>query len=300
MKIGFTFTNYNNSRLSIQAAQSIAANHGDCDYEIVLVDNASTDEERLILSATSALPEHCTVLWSASNVGYFDGLNLGIVALHKLASQYDVIVIGNNDLVFEPKFFEGLKRHAEVLAKQSVVSPNIITLDNQHQNPHVIGGVSRLRELVWDLYFSNFMLSQLIGRAAQLARSLVARKDHYAHAIEGPIYQGYGACYILTPNFFRKYRSLWSPGFLMGEEFYLARQLAAGGEKMYYVPDISVRHHDHATVSKLPSLRLWEMTRQYHRIYRFFINPYRLSMDSGKTPADFEQSQGFNKTNVNS
>ncbi|UVE19038.1 glycosyltransferase [Pseudomonas sp. LS44] len=300
MKIGFTFTNYNNSRLSIQAAQSIAANHGDCDYEIVLVDNASTDEERMILSPSGALPVHCTVLWNPYNVGYFDGLNLGMAALLKRASQYDAIVIGNNDLVFEPEFFEGLKRHTDVLAKQSVVSPNIITLDNQHQNPHVIAGVSRLREFVWDLYFSNFMLSQLIGWAAQRARSLVSRKDHCAHAIEGAIYQGYGACYILTPNFFRKYKRLWSPGFLMGEEFYLARQLAAEGEQMYYVPDIPVRHHDHATVSKLPSLRLWEMTRQYHRIYRFFISPYRWSMDSGKTPADFDLSQGSPKTNVNS
>lgn len=290
MKIGFTFTNYNNSRLSIQAAQSIAANHGDCEYEIVLVDNASIDAERQILATPGELPARCTVLWNACNVGYFDGLNLGMAALHDRAPHYDAIVIGNNDLVFERDFFDGLKRRSEVLAHQSVVSPDIITLDHEHQNPHVISGVSRFRELVWDLYFSNFMLSRLISWAARQARSVVGRKDHQAHANEGPIYQGYGACYIMTPQFFKKYGRLWSPGFVMGEEFYLARQLATRGEQMYFVPDIPVRHHDHATVSKLPSRRLWEMTRQYHRIYRFFISPYRLSMDIGKTPADFDQS----------
>lgn len=290
MKIGFAFTNYNNSRLSIQAAQSIAANHGNEDYEIVLVDNASTDEERQILAAPGMLPPHCTVLWNPRNVGYFDGLNLGMDALHERAPYYSAIVIGNNDLVFEREFFEALKRRSDALEHHSVVSPDITTLDHEHQNPHVISGVSRCRELVWDVYFSNFRLSQFIGWAARQTRSLIGRKDHHSYTEEGPIYQGYGACYIMTPRFFRTYGRLWSPGFVMGEEFYLARQLAARGEQMYYVPDIPVRHHDHATVSKLPSRRLWEMTRQYHRIYRFFVSPYRLTMDNGKTPADFDRT----------
>lgn len=288
MKIGFAFTNYNNSHLSIQAAQSIAAHHGDCEYEIVLVDNASSDDERSILGAPSVLPPRCSVLWSECNVGYFGGLNMGIDALQDFACDYDAIVVGNNDLVFESDFFEGMKRRKETFAEHSVVSPDIITLDHEHQNPHVISGVSRFREIVWDLYFSNFKLSQLIGWAARLTRSFVGRKDHHTHACEGLIYQGYGACYILTPRFFRIYGRLWSPGFVMGEEFYLARQLAAHGEQMYYVPDIPVRHHDHATMAKLPSRRLWEMTRQYHGIYRFFMSPYRTRIDNGKTPSDYD------------
>ena len=32
------------------------------------------------------------------------------------------------------------------------------------------------------------------------------------------------------------------------------------------------------------------MTRQYHRIYRFFVSPYRAKMDNGKTPSDFDSS----------
>lgn len=290
MKIGFTFTNYNNSRLSIQAVQSIAAYHGDCEYEIVLVDNASSEEERSILAAPNVLPPRCRVLWNECNVGYFEGLNMGIIALQDCSSDYDAIVVGNNDLVFESDFFEGMKRRKETFVNQSVVSPDITTLDDAHQNPHVISGVSRFREIIWDLYFTSFRLSQLIGWVARLTRSLIGRKDHHAYSHEGPIYQGYGACYILTPRFFQHYGLLWSPGFVMGEEFYLARQLAAHGEQMYYVPDIPVRHHDHATVAKLPSRSLWEMTRQYHRIYRFFVSPYRAKMDNGKTPSDFDSS----------
>jgi GT2 family glycosyltransferase len=291
MKIGFTFTNYNNSALSIQAAQSIAANHGDCAYEIVLVDNASTEAERRILAAPGVLPAHCRVIWNPTNVGYFDGLNLGIDALRETMPDADAIVIGNNDLVFEPVFFAGIARAAPAASTHAILSPNIVTLDGVHQNPHVLGGVSRFREIVWDLYFSSFTLSRLISWAARMAGSLVTRKDFEHHAEEGPIDQGYGACYLLTPRFFERYGRLWSPGFVMGEEFYLQRQLQAGGERMYYLPAITVRHHDHATIAKLPSRRLWEMTRQYHRIYRFFVSPYRVRMDNRKTPADFDRER---------
>lgn len=292
MKIGFVFTNYNNSLLSVQAAQSIATHHGDCDYQILLVDNASNEPERSILAAPGALPPHCEVVWNADNIGYFGGLNLGLAALRTEASDYDVIVIGNNDLVFDADFFAALQRRSDVLARYPVVAPNIITLDSQHQNPHVLVGISRFREVVWDLYYANFRLSQFIGWAANRARAFAGRKDYLAHADEGTIYEGYGACYILTPCFWLHHAQLWSPGFLMGEEFYLTRQLAAKNEQIYYVPDIRVHHHDHATIAKLPSRRLWEMTRQYHRIYRFFINPYRIVMDNGKTPADYELSVG--------
>ncbi len=187
-------------------------------------------------------------------------------------------------------FFSALKAAGKLLVDHSVISPDILTLDNVHQNPHVHSGVSRFREIVWDFYFSNYAASRVISWCARKAGSLAARNDDLSyHAVEGPIAQGYGACYILTPRFFEKYGSLWSPGFLMGEEFYLQRQLQAGSEQAYYSPMIKVHHHDHATMAKVPTRKLWDMTRQYHRIYRFFISPYRVRMDNGKTPADYDR-----------
>lgn len=289
MKIGFAFTNYNNSYLSIQAVRSIVDSAFDCEVDIVIVDNASSKAERLILSDLDSLPSCCFVHWNETNVGYFDGLNIGMDILLKRNSDLDAIVIGNNDLVFDHDFFINMKARLQTFGNYSVICPSIITLDREHQNPHVVSGIGRMREIIWDVYFSSFFVAQLIGFFAKLARPLVGRKDHHAHTVERFIYSGYGACYILTPRFFRLYERLWSPGFLMGEEFYLTRQLAAKGDRMYFIPDILVRHHDHATVSKLPSINLWKMTRQYHRIYRFFINPYRIRMDNGKTPDDYDR-----------
>jgi GT2 family glycosyltransferase len=286
LSIGFVFTNYNNSRLSIQCVDSIIKNRGDCKTSIVLIDNASKEDERAILRHWEGGGD-CETIWNDVNLGYFAGLNVGIDHLLGKGQEYDVVIIGNNDLVFDELFFFELRRNISLISLRSVVCPAIRTLDNEHQNPHVIDGISRLREVIWDLYFSNFYLSRVIHKLAQLMKGFVTRRDFTLHANEGPIYQGYGACYILTPLFFSRYHRLWSPGFVMGEEFYLARQLAAGGEKMYYLPKILVHHHDHATVSKVPSRLLWEMSKEFHGIYRFFISPYRMRMDNGKNPNDF-------------
>jgi GT2 family glycosyltransferase len=115
MRIGFTFANYNNSVLSIQAAQSIAAGCGGYHCEVVIVDNASIDREKRILSERNALPAQCRVVWNQENVGYFGGLNIGLAELRKGGSRFDAIVIGNNDLVFEPEFFSALLAEFKLL-----------------------------------------------------------------------------------------------------------------------------------------------------------------------------------------
>jgi GT2 family glycosyltransferase len=288
MIIGFVFTNYNNSQLSINAVESILKNQGDCKCSIVIVDNNSTEEEQKILAESDVVLRNCIIIWNSKNVGYFNGLNVGIDALLELNLTHHAVVIGNNDLLFDSHFFDGLKLRSRKIMQYSVVSPNIVTLDNEHQNPHVKVGISRIREVFYDLYFSSYYISVLILSISSRLRFLFERKDHLAHAQEGPIYSGYGACYILSPRFFEFYKRLWSPGFVMGEEFFLTKQLESQGERMYYLPDIIVHHHDHATVSKLPSRKLWEMTREAHEIYRFFINPYSYRMDPGKTPDDYD------------
>jgi hypothetical protein len=192
-------------------------------------------------------------------------------------------------LIFRPDFFKALSTEYKALECKSVVCPDILTIDNEHQNPHVIRGIGRFREIIWDIYFSSFILSRIIAYINRLMGDFTKRNDHVKYLDEGNIYQGYGACYLLMPRFLKKYRRLWSPGFVMGEEFYLSRQLEECGESMYYMPRIQVLHHDHATVSKLPSRKLWEMTKHYHSIYRFFISPYRLKMDNGKKASDFDR-----------
>src|ERR1700676_135036 len=108
-----------------------------------------------------------------------------------------------------------------MLRLHPVICPDIVTLDGIHQNPHVIERISRIRELVYDIYYSYYYVALLIRRLASLTARFTDRTDETEWSVRRLIYQGHGACYVLGPAFFRNCAELWAPTFLMGEEFFL-------------------------------------------------------------------------------
>ena len=274
MKIGFAFTNYNNSDLSETLVKSVVPMLESGRARIVFVDNASRPAEvekmRLIEKAYPGVD----VVYNPENSGYFKGLNLGIRSLRAESSAFDLIVVGNNDLEFPADFAQRLADAHEVMEKFPVVCPDLVGLDGEHQNPHVARPITPLRRLVWRLYFSNYLVAQLISAASGLSRRLTQRTDFRLHQEAGPIIEGYGACYVLTPVFFRYYEELWAPTFLMGEEFFLSKQIQQIGQQIYYEPSIVVQHLDHATTGEVPSRKMWEISRDSHRVYREYLNRY--------------------------
>ena len=271
MKIGFVFTNYNNSAYTKNAVASIAENEGDDSSEIVIVDNASEESDvRMLREIKRAYPKVNLIL-SEKNLGYFKGLNLGIEYLKEHNPEVEYLVVGNNDLVFPSAFYSSLKKNIILFKTYPVVSPNIIRLDGIHQNPHVISKVSKIREIIYDIYYSNYQLSRQIAFFARITRNLTKRRDDENHQTAQVIAQGYGACYILGPLFIKNFGQLWAPTFLMAEELFLSLQLKEKEYRIFYEPSIIVHHHDHATVNQLPSKRMWNISKDAHKIYRQYV-----------------------------
>lgn len=270
MKLGFAVTNYNNSRLTIQLIESIKTASPNHDIHIVVVDNDSNLHEQNILKDADFSNVKVTLIFNETNEGYFPGLNTGINILNKEKPDSDFIIVGNNDLVFEASFFEAISGLSKLAKKFPVICPDLLTLDGVHQNPHVSNPITKFRLLIWKLYYANFLLSRLIWYLSQRLNRIAVRKDFQGHSMPGPILAGYGACYILTPLFFEHYQELWAPSFLMGEEFFLAKQIEQSDMRIYYEPQLLVHHHDHATISKVPSRQLWKMSRDSYRIYSKF------------------------------
>jgi GT2 family glycosyltransferase len=146
-----------------------------------------------------------------------------------------------------------------------------VTLDGEHQNPHVVKKISKSREVVYDLYYSNYLLARLILWMARATRSLTDREDERQYRTAQPIYQGHGSCYLIGPKFFEHFQELWAPTFLMGEEFFLSKQLSDKGMKTWYTPAIQVTHCCHGALGSLPSKKLWQFARDAHRVYRRYV-----------------------------
>ena len=274
MNVCYVCTNFNNSAITLGAVETLKKNKGH-QIKVVVVDNASRDSEVEILLA--AQNDDFIVLSLKENVGYFAGLNAGIRYCKEHFPDYEWLAIGNNDLQFPVDFIDCLEKASDRLSQYAVISPDIVTLDGDHQNPHVISRISVIREIFYDIYYSNYLLGRLVHRLAKSTYVFTRRGDEKEWEQARPIYQGHGSLYILTPRFFTKFDELWAPTFLMSEEFFLSKQLSDQGEVVYYDPAIQVRHLWHATLSDVPSKARWEMAKQAHHVYRQYVKVDLLS-----------------------
>jgi GT2 family glycosyltransferase len=131
-----------------------------------------------------------------------------------------------------------------------------------------------MREIFYDLYYSNFYLGIAIQKIARLLPGLSERSDEEQWRVPRFIYQGHGSCYLIGPAFFENFQALWAPTFLMSEEYFLSKQLSDAGFKIYYEPAIQVMHHWHGSLEKLPSRQRWGFAREAHREYRKYVKRF--------------------------
>jgi GT2 family glycosyltransferase len=274
MKLAYVCTNYNNSSFTLAAVDSLMCNTNH-DIEVFVVDNASSAGEVLKLRPLSQKYPSVYIIEGRENVGYFRGLNVGLEALRDKRPDIEWVVAGNNDLEFPADFCDLLQENARSLQAHSVISPDVLTLDGEHQNPHVICEISAIRELFYDLYYSNYHLGRLIYKVAKMFPRFSERSDEEHWQVAQPIYQGHGSCYLLGPRFFRQFKEFWAPTFMMSEEYFLSKQLMDVGEQVWYEPKIRVIHHWHGALDQLPSRRRWEMARNAHLEYRKYVKVFK-------------------------
>lgn len=270
MRYGYVCTNFNNAHFTVAAVETLNRNGIPPDV-IVVVDNQSAAADVEILRTLATTHPTVTLVLNDENVGYFRGLNIGIAKARELDSELDCLVVGNNDLEFPADFGNLLAGALPDLAGYPVISPNVVTMDGMPQNPHVVSGISRTRELVYDLYYSNYQIAKLIQFGARLTHRFTDRTDEQAHDVAQFIYQGHGSCYILTRRFFELFDALWAPTFLAGEEYFLTRQLSDKGERIYYDPRIKLRHHCNGSIQYIPARKFWGLAREAHRVYRRYV-----------------------------
>jgi GT2 family glycosyltransferase len=270
VKIGYVCTNYRNSAYTQEAVRSLLKNDTH-QHRVVVVDNNSDSEDVEALKNLASEFQHVELILNKENVGYFRGLNLGIRHLRSSQPDIDIMVIGNNDLVFPADFADSLERNLSTFEKHAVVSPDIVTLDGVHQNPHVISNIGKFREFIYDLYYANYYLALTIQQLAKLSRAFTDRPDETLHDVAQEIYQGYGACYLLGPLFFHYFEELWAPTFVLHEEYFLSKQLSDKSMRVYYEPSIQVLHHCRGAMGKITSKRAWELGRSAHKVYRQYV-----------------------------
>lgn len=267
MKIAFIAVNYNNWHISANYVSNVKAirNYEQHDITIVMVDNASYDDDFRLLQNEIGDTQDVMLVRSEKNLGYFGGLNFGIKEIDY--NLFDYVIIGNNDLFFMRDFLDVLtsKKYNK---EQTVVVPDLLTVHGIHQNPQFIEVPSKGRQLGYKIYYSCYPVAIIIDILYSLKRKArtKAKREKLSKSIE--IFQCTGALMILRPDFFAHCGLLDDSLFLWGEEVALAHQLVEAGDKMLYDPELIVVHMESASVGKIASYRKYKLYQKSFATYK--------------------------------
>ena len=270
MKILIVIVNYNSFTVTSRCLESIFTSllPKGVTRDVCVVDNASDIENRRFLERLKR--PNLSIVQSNKNIGYFPGLNLGLKQYN--ITEYDYVIVGNNDLLFSDNFFESLCQ-VSYMDKYFAISPDIVTLDGIHQNPHEPNKIPKLRILMYRLYFIHYLLGCTMYNLQQVLKRINRKKNRVVHwEKETDVFLGYGAIYILTKSFFKVHDKLQYPHFLMGEEVYLSFQIYNSGGSILYDPHLKVRHLEHSSVSMIKNRKMYKITKQAFKRYKNLLN----------------------------
>lgn len=117
---------YNNLEYTKLCLESIFRNVGDSDIEVIVVDNASTDNTVPYLENLKCRYDFLKIITNTSNLGFAAGNNQGVAA-----SSGEYIVFLNNDTIVTPGWLPRLYKHLVKDPKVGMVGPVTNDIGNE-------------------------------------------------------------------------------------------------------------------------------------------------------------------------
>lgn len=273
-KIIFIIVNYNGSEDTLKCIDSIAEQNIESNVEIdlIIVDNASKPSDIHVIENYCKYYAWVKIIKSKENVGYFPGFNIAIDKyLTEFIKNNSHIVLCNNDLVFKRNFVHNyLSQNYSI--DTYIISPNVITTDGRHQNPHALKKVSILRKLFYKLYYIDYSIAMTFEYISKIIKKPFENRIKKELSKQSQfILMGIGACYILPPKFFKQFQRLDDGVFLFGEEALLAEQIRKINGKTYYDQNLVVIHSDSATFKRVSTRWKYNEAKRSYDTYKDYL-----------------------------
>ena len=265
--------NFRQAECTVQFLKSIRSLDAFETSRLLIVDNNSGDGSGPIIRQAISGYNNAELLESPQNRGYFGGASWAL--RHYLAGcgVPDWVVVCNNDMAFaDPRFLLRLIEKEPSVA--GVIAPSIISgLTGHDQNPYMRHRPSALRMHLYKwAYRSRFLLNltealaaflkklrphlkQATGRNGSASRQVNPQSNPSITEAER-IYAPHGSFLILSREYFTRGGDLDFPGFLFGEEIYIAETIRRLGLSVAYSPELEVFHHEHRSTRLFKSSKL--------------------------------------------
>lgn len=260
--ISFVILHYMTYEYTKNCIDSILENITYPYYSIIVVDNHSPNNSVDLLKKTYADNCKIVILMNQNNSGFAKGNNLGyLYAKNNLNSKY-IVAINNDTLITQSNFLE------ETISlfnkyNYSILGPDIITLENNHQNPYrseIIQYKSAKKWLrnrfLWTCYLKLNKILKLSNRTSFAEQFYKRRKKQNNSSINHENIQTnvvlQGACIIFSPLYINQMDYAFYPEtYMYCEEDILAYLCHKKGWTILYSPTINIYHVECGSTKEL-------------------------------------------------
>jgi len=265
--LSIVIVTHNAFHLVTACVTSILEHTHEITYEIIVVDNGSTDGS--LERFRQAFP-HIRLIANPSNDGYGAGCNLGMA---EARGRY--IAVLNDDIEVRDESFARLVRFLDLHRDVGVVAPKLLNPDGSLQPsvfrfPSVFANVvrqivpGRLLQLSYVLALLNWLARRFRWNLGRLDKNIGSKE------IECPM----GAAFVVRRDVVEQVGGFDSDGFfLFCEEADWFIRIHRANWKIWYLADTGLVHHGSQTVSKLRH-------RYYIQQYKSFLHFYEKNFGS--------------------
>lgn len=246
VKVSVVIVSYNSKGFIEKCINSVLKNLSE-KGEVIVLDNFSTDKTVEILK--KSIPK-IKLLKSDENLGFAKGCNKAV----KEAKGEYLFLLNPDTEMSEPIIVELIKFY-ETTVDAGIVVPKLIMLNGQSQ-----ASVRKLPTL-WGA-FKEYILG------------ITHAYSEYVPEGDKPqeVEMAYGAAWLIKKDLFDKLNGFNKKFFLYYEDVDFCRRLKELGKKIYYYPQVSIKHLVGATKSEQDKYKLnLESAKKYHGWFKFVL-----------------------------
>lgn len=223
----------------------------DVDSEIILIDNASTDDT-LIKIKSLKTSKKLIIIKNESNLGFAKAVNLGIKK-----SQGDYKLLLNSDAHLAPGDIKDLLAFAKGKEDIGAVAPKLVNKDGSAQ-----GSIFRFPTL------ARAVRQYWLGENGIL--------DKYSFEDTSKVEAVSMAVFLITPAAIKSVGFLDDNYFMYYEDLDYCKRLKKAGLKVYYLPKVEVLHYHGESGKNLESSdtqwrRLIPSSKIYHGVVMHYL-----------------------------
>ncbi len=221
-KVSVIVVTYNNLELTKACLHSVEAHSNYSNYEVIVIDNASSDESPDYLRQWAQQGDNRTVILNPDNKGFAAANNQGL-----LAATGDYLVLLNNDTYVTPGWIASLVKHIERNPKIGLLGPVTCNIGN---------------EAKINLHYNN--MSEMFVESKKFTLR------HIGHLT--PLRTAAFFC-VMFPRTVYEQVGLLDEAFGIGffEDDDYCRRVEQAGYSIYCADDVFIHHHLSASFNKL-------------------------------------------------